>query len=298
MLPKESYLYPSGYEQVANEQQEHYSLDFKVGEKNGWLKQTPSKDGNSTVITLVPNQGVFVPVTGAMFPLKCFAGASAVFAANLIKAHIIETVKLVAKWYFIPFILLLDKQKTLDAFNRISFKSFSPYMLNDNSLTDFSRTLKTFLIQFLTELNFTPESAQMFAVIMANVIDLDNVYRLRLEDTFSETSLEKMQNPRKEFKRLLYIMKDREVRPGIKGKAIHHKFKVFAYLLSTAMLIPKVKRAFLSALKLVDFEKFKLDDIDTYWVCMRNDYKWLGMTDTERKSYAQKKGWTFPTPMV
>ena len=134
MLPKSAYLYPDGYTQVANEQNEHYSLDFKMGEQNGWLKQTPTPDGKETLITLVPNQGVFVPVTGAMFPLKCFSGASAVFAANLIKAHIVETAKLIAKWYLIPFVLMLDKQKTLDAFNRISFKSFSPSYLTESYL--------------------------------------------------------------------------------------------------------------------------------------------------------------------
>jgi hypothetical protein len=298
MLPNESYIYPSGYQQIATEQEEHYSLDMKEGEKRGWIKQTPSEDGKSTVITLVPNFGVFMPVKDAMFPLKCWAEANAVFSANLIKSYIIENVKLLAKWYMIPFLILINKQKVLDAFNRITMKSFSPYLLKDNCLTDFGRTLKQFLIEFLFQMGFTQESGQTFAVIMANLIDLDNAYRLRFEDIMSETSKDKLQNPRKEIKRLLMIMKDREIRPGVKGQAIHHKFKVFAYLLSSAMLIPKVKRAFQSALNIVDLKKFQLDDIDTYWVCYRCDYKWMGLTETERKSYAQAKGWTYPNPMV
>jgi hypothetical protein len=298
MLPRESYLYPTGYTQIATEQDEHYALDMKEGERRGWIKQTPSADGQTTTITLVPNMGVFMPVKDAMFPLKCYAEANAVFSANLIKAYIIENVKLLAKWYMIPFLLLLNKQKALDAFNRIAMKSFSPYLLKDNCLTDFGRTLKQFLIEFLFKLGFTSESTQTFAVIMANLIDLDNAYRLRFEDTLSETTVEKLQNPRKEIRRLLMVMKDREIRPGVKGQGIHNKFKVFAYLLSLAMLIPRVKRAFLSALNILDFKKFQLDDIDTYWLCMRCDYKWMGLTDTERKSYAQSKGWTYPNPMV
>jgi transcription initiation factor IIE alpha subunit len=147
-------------------------------------------------------------------------------------------------------------------------------------------------------MGFTSDSAQTFAVIMANLIDYDNAYRLRFEDTMSETSKEKLQNPRKEIKRLLEIMRSREVRPGDKGRNIHYKFKVFAYLLSSAMLIPKVKRAFLKAVDLIDLKKMGLDDTDTYWVCLRCDYKYMGMTDTERLSYAQSKAWTYPSPMV
>jgi hypothetical protein len=41
MLPKSAYIYPTGYSQIANEQNEHYALDFKVGDEKGWLKQTP-----------------------------------------------------------------------------------------------------------------------------------------------------------------------------------------------------------------------------------------------------------------
>lgn len=297
MLPRTAYLYPTGYEQIASEQNDHYAIDLKEGEKRGWLKQTSSEDGQSTIISLVPNVGVYMPVKDAMFPLKCFASANAVFAANLIKAHLMETVKLLAKWYLFPFLLLLNKQAVLDAFNRISMKSFSPYLLVDNCLTDFSRTLKVFLVHFLDGMGFTADSTHTFAILIANLIDLDNAYRLRFEDTISETSKERLQNPRKEIKRLLQIMKDREIRPGVKGRAIHYKFKVFAYLLSLIMLRPKVKRAFLSALKIIDLEKMSLDTVDVYWTNMRCDYLWRGMTETERQQDSEKRGWTYPRPM-
>lgn len=298
MLKRDYYLYPPGYQQVANEQNEHYVLDFKEGEKQGWLTQTPTEDGKETVITLIANNGLFIPIRGAMFPLKCYAEAGAVFATNQVKAILIETVKLIGKWYMLPFLVFLNKQAVLDAFNRIAMKSLSPYLLVDNCLTDFSKTLKVFLIEFMEGIGFTSDSSQTFAVLMANLMDYDNAYRLRFEDTFSETSKELLQNPRKEFSRLLGVMKAREVRPGSKGKAIHFKFKVFVFLLRFIMLNPKIKKAFIKAINLVDIEKLKLDEIDTYWVCMRNDYLWLGMTDTQRKSYAQSKGWQYPRPVV
>ena len=296
MLPKESYLYPTGYAQVANESNERYSLDIKEGVKQGWIKQEPTPDGQNSMITCIPNNGVFLPITGASFPLKCYADAGAVFAFNLVKAQIIETTKLIAKWYFVPALALVNKQQVLDTFNRIAFKAVSPHLLQDNCLTDFAREVKKALNIFLSELGFTDESVKTCATLISNLFDYDNVYRLRMEDTFSETNVSKLKT-RKEIKRLLLIMKQREVRPGDKGKAIHYKFKVVAWLLSLALLIPKVRRAFNKMLDGIDIRKLQTDEIDLYWMCLRNDYLWLGLTDEERKQFAINKGWKFPQPM-
>lgn len=296
MIPREHYIYPTGYDQVATESNERYSLDIKESVKQGWMKQEPTEDGKNTLITLVPNNGIYLAVTGASFPLKCFPDAGAVFAMNLIKAHIIETLKLVGKWYLVPFLLLVNKQKALYAFNRISLKAISPQLLKDYCLTDFSGEFKKVVKLFLDKLGF--HDTETTATVIANILDYDNVYRLRLEDTFSETNKHKLiSNPRKEIARLTEMIRMREVRPGEKGKAIHHKFKVVTWLFSLVLLIPKFKRAFRDTLKEVDFTKLGYDETDIYWVCMRNDYLWLGMTDEERKDFAESKGWKHPEPM-
>lgn len=297
MLSREAYLYPSGYEQVAAEGTEGYYLDIKESVKRGYMNAKPSEDGQFTTYTLIPNDGVYLSVKEAQFPVKCYPEANAVFACNLVKANLIETIKLVSKWYLVPFLLLINKQKALDAFNRVSLKAISAQLLVDNALTDFSREFKKFLYTFLTTMGFTDQSSQTFATIFVNLVDYDNAYRLRLEDTFSETSKEKLLNPRKEIARLVKIMKSREVRPGGKGDAIHRKFALVGFLLSLALLIPKVRKAWKKAVVETDIEKLKLDDIDTYWVCMRNDYKFMGLTDEERAEYAKNKGWNYPTPM-
>lgn len=298
MIPREHYLYQTGYEQVANESNEKYSIDIKEAIKNGWMKQEPTEDGQGNIVTLNPVNGILIAVRGADFPLKCFPDAGAVFAVNLIKAVIIETIKLCAKWYLLPFLLFINKQKSLDAFNRIAIKAISPQLLKDYCLTDFSKELKKFIFSFLCRIGFTTESSETFVTIIANIMDYDNVYRLRLEDTFSETNKYKLyKNPRKEIARLLRVMKLREVRPGGKGEAIHFKFKSVAWLLSLSLLIPKIKRAFCDSLESIDFSKLQYDEIDMYWTCMRNDYLWLGLTDQERKDFAINKGWKFPEPI-
>jgi len=300
MLDKNAYLYPTGYEQIVSESantNQDYLIDIKRGIKEGYFRSEPTPDGQATSYFLVPQNGVFLPVKNAIYPVKAFPDPNAIFAANLVKAHIIETIKLVSKWYLVPFLLLINKQNALDAFNRIAFKAMSAQLLKDNYLTDFSREFKVFVSSFLKDCGFTKESSDMFALIFIHLIEFDNVYRLRLADTFSETTLEKMSNPRKEIKRLTEIMRNREVRPDGKGEAIHRKFSATSFLIRTALLIPLVKRAYMKALGSIDIENLKLDTIDIYWVCFRNDYKFMGLTDEERQEYALKKGWTYPIPM-
>lgn len=300
MIPKECYLYQTGYDQVANENQSRgidYLIDIKEGVKQGYFLSSPSADGQTTVYTLIPNKGLWLPVVGALFPVKSFPEPSAIFAANLVKSLIIDTIKLTSRWYLAPFLLLVNKQQAVDTFNRISFKALSPQMMTDECLTDFTREFKTFLYTFLKELGFTEESSFKFALIFSHLIEFDNVYRLRLADTFSETSVDKLLRPQKEISRLTEVMRSREVRPGGKGEAIHRKFNRMAFLIRLFLLIPKVKRAYSKALQMVDFTKLQLDQNDIYWLCFRNDYKWMGLTDDERKEYASNRGWTYPEPV-
>jgi hypothetical protein len=211
---------------------------------------------------------------------------------------IIETLKLVGKWYLLPFLLLINKKKALDAFNRVALKAVSPTLLKDECLTNFSRETKRFIEVFVSKLGLT--GGDQLAIIVSNLIDYDNAYRLRLEDVLSETSKYRLlKNPRKEIRRLVGILKEREtLRCEIKNTNIHYKFKVTAWLFSLALLIPKFNRAFKEAIEQSNFENFQYDEIDMYWVSMRTDFLWLGLTNEERLEFANKKGWKFPKPIT
>lgn len=297
-IPRNYYLYPPGVEQIHAEHEGHpkVHIDVKRAVEKGWMAQVPTPDGENTVTIFTPQNGLWLPFEGATFPMKGFPALDAVHACNIVKSLFIEPAKLLSKWYFFPFLLMMNAQNALDGFNRTAMKAFSHHLLVPICRTDFSREIEKFLDIFLQEMGFTEDSAKTFALIFSNMVDYDNVYRLRLEDAFSETSQDELiNNPREVISKLTKMMKSREVRPGGKGDAIHRKFASVATLFSLALLIPKVKRAFKQAISQVDFPNLQLDEIDTYWVLQRNDYRWLGKEEEERLAIMKEKGWTTPT---
>lgn len=290
MIPREHYLFQTGTEQVASEPGEKYELDIKESVRRGMMKQEPTPDGQGSILSLVPNNGIFFMIKGATFPLKCFPEAGVVFAINLIKAQIIEMVKLFSHWYLLPFIVLINKKKALESFNRLAMKSVSPYLLKDYCLTQFSREFKVLVFTFLSKLGFDKVESENFATIIANITDYDNLYRLRIQDALSETSKELLlKQPIREIWRQLKIIKNRE-----NYVTIHYKFKAVAMFLTVALLFPKVRKAYKETINAIDLDKLQYDEVDRYWLCIRNDYKWMGLSNEERMQYAKEKGWKFP----
>lgn len=301
MIPREHYLYQTGYDQVANESDQKYSIDIKEGIKNGWMSQEPTPDGQGSIISLIPKNGIFLAVKGATFPLKCYPDAGVVFAVNLVKAYLMETLKLVGKWYFVPFLLLINRQRALESFVRFGMKAISPHLLKDYCLTDFSREFKKAIKLFLDRIGFesVEEETEGCATILANIMDYDNLYRLRVQDVLSETNKDRLlKRPIREINRLSKIIKQREGKDCAVRVVIHYKFKIFVLALSFALLFPKIRRVFESVIQETDFTKLQYDEIDIYWVCFRNDYLWLGITDEQRKQYAESKGWKYPTAIT
>lgn len=297
MIPREHYIYQSGYDQVANESSDKYAIDIKEAVKNGWMKQEPSSDGQGTILSLIPNNGIFLAVKGASFPLKCYPDAGVVFAVNLVKAYLMETLKLVGKWYLIPFLLLINRQRALESFVRLGMKAISPHLLKDYCLTDFSREFKKCIKLFLDKMGYKgdEDENERLSVILANIMDYDNLYRMRIQDVLSETNRERLlKRPILEINRLSRIMKEREAIDCTTKVIIHYKFKIFILVISLALLFPKVRRALKEVLLTIDFTKLQYDEIDIYWTTIRNDYNWLGMTEKERKAYGLSKGWKYP----
>ncbi len=304
MLDTKCYKYPSGHDQIEWEQSKNtsaqlFEMDFKGGVENGYLTSEPTADGNSTIYTVIPKGGgIFFPVKGAMFPYKCFPTPNGIFACNVVKSMVVDFAKVISKWYLIPFLLLINKQDALNSFNRTAFKVLSPHILKEEYLTSFSKAFKNTISYFLENIGFTKESSDTFAMLLVNTIEYDNAYRLRLEDIMTETKASNWDNPRKEIKRLLGIMKQRETRSYGRGEAVHKKFRMIGYILSTLLLIPKVNKALKKTMQWTSIQELSLDEIDTYWVCIRKDYDFLGMTVEEREQYALDRGWTYPPFVV
>lgn len=285
MIPEEAYRFKRGEEQVMVNAQTR-AVDINQGIKDGYLQVKQDKNGMYAEAKM--NNGIWVPFLGSTFPYKTWPQSEALYAANMIKALLIESLRLF-KWY-IPFV---NKQKALDAFNRIAFNMFSSFMLKDEALTRFSISLKDFLYTFMVEAGFTEESSEQFALIFTHLIEYDNSYRMRLGDIFTETTKEKLKS-RREIIRLLNLARNRETRPGGKGEAVHAKFRLFGFILYFALFLPKVRRAYLKALETLDLKALQFDDNDFFWSAKRSEYLYRGLTQEERLAECKNRGWTNP----
>jgi hypothetical protein len=271
-IPQSCYKYQNAENQISAESSEKYIIE----------KAELNKDN------------IYLYVKDATFPLKGFVKADVLFKANMIKSLFIESIRVVSKWYLLPFILLIDKKQLLFAFNRIGFRMVSDKLLLDKHLTSFSQEFLKIIATFLKEIGFDELNSQRFAEIFTFLIDQDNAYRLRLEDLFSATSKENLiKNPYKEIKRLSRIMVERDTCPPVA-----QKFGNVANLVALSLLIPLYKKAFVKSIEKSDFKKLQLDEIDTYWTSIRGDFYFNNLSLEDRLEYAKIKGWNFPQKMM
>lgn len=280
MLPKECYSSLSVKEQIESEGvNEQYNF-YKIQSKFGILGEVNGKTVWSNQPELV--EGILTYVENAIFPLKGIPpNPEHFFALNIIKAILIESLKIVNPLYF-------RSQQVLDSFNRIGYKVLSPYFLNKDYLNSFDNELYNSIIIFLNLLKFEPASCQKFATIFTHIISNDNAYRLRLKDIIGETSVKALQSPRREIKRLTGIISQRDTKS--QAYKANKVLKLFNWLL----LVPIVKKAFKETLRQIDLKKLKFDEGDRYWAYMRTDYLFEGKSYLDRQLYAQSKNWTYP----
>ena len=140
-----------------------------------------------------------------------------------------------------------------------------------------SQELWGFWETFLTDLGINKDAASYTGKILATLIEYEDIYRLNLEDTFTETSKEQLlANPRKEISRLMRLI-------AIRGNiANSRKFEAFGKLLNLGLLHPKIKRAFKKAMSQSDFKNLQLDEIDWYYCLQRQNYNYFGETNEVR----------------
>jgi len=260
-LPDELYRYRSVNETLYSEAVQHTPV-----EKLTWSK------------------GVFLHLQGAAYPQKNMTGPETMWAINVAKRNFIVGFKLFSRWYMLPSLLLTPKNELMDYYVDTSWKVVSPYMLKYDYLTSISQELEWLVYYFTKSLGIKNDLAEKFGEIFAACIEYDNAYRFRLLDIFSETTKEKLvENPRKEIKRLIKILEERDS-PGVAVK-----FRRVARLLDLLLLFPKIRKSFIISIGEIDIQKMQYDDNDRYWVCLRQDYKFMGKTDEERKEMIKDK---------
>lgn len=242
------------------------------------------------------DNGVHIHVIGAQFPKKGFPTPEAIWAINHVKKTFIESIKILSSIQFVPSLLIfliLPKskfiEKVISSFNRLAYGAISPFILQDHYMTPIARELEQLILNILLELKISPDSAKTFSQIFSHVIEYDSAYRYRLEDLFSETSPELLQNPRKEIKRLAKIAQDREIDGWVKLK-----FASTATILQLMLLSSSLSKSIKKSVYRVSFTNLQYDEADRYWCLMRLDYNFIGMTYEQRMKVIEEKGYKVP----
>jgi hypothetical protein len=231
---------------------------------------------------------------GASFAKKGQCPPEVMFAINQVKRIIVESSKF-------PLLFLHSKQKLLDSFNDISTKIIGNYIhygfidgkRHYDFLTEISQEINEIIYIFMINIGFSVNSARSFSDIISNLVEYDDAYRFRLLDMFSCTYKEEMYfYPRRTIKYIIKKVIQRD-NPGVSIK-----FKRISWLLRIALLIPKINKSFKIAIKDSNFKKLQIDDVDFYWMCMREDYKYKGFTNDQRKEIMKARGWVVPQAKI
>jgi len=239
---------------------------------------------------VVIDKGIFVYLQGVPRPQKGFADPQALWATNMAKRYFIENVKLLVKMPFVAFIpamcvmshkaRLRAIQGILDAYTRIAYGPMEGFIFKSEFLCPLSQELRKFICVLYEEMGLNTEinTGIQFARVVSHMIQYDNAYRYRIQDIFNETSKERLiANPRKELKRLMLLMAQRDT-----NTTVVHKFKSIQWILSVMLFSKTIRNAFLNAIKSIDVSRMGFDEDDTYWVCIRTDYNFFGKSYDER----------------
>lgn len=229
-------------------------------------------------------------IEGADFPRRGMCSPEAMFACNQAKRIFVQSIKIASKWQFTLAILFSrDKLQFIRAYIDVVWKVMSPFIIKYEYLTPVAQEIQDLSYQFVLKLGLDELSAERFSKIFSHLIEYDDAYRFRVEDLFNETRKEFMAgHPILEVDRLILLAQSRD-NPGT-----FSKFEKVGYLLCVALWIPSIRKAFIEIIEDSNFEKLQVDDTEMYWHCMREDYKFGGMSNEDRKAYMKFMGWNIP----
>lgn len=234
--------------------------------------------------------GIYPWFKDCPYPNKGFPFPQAIDAANGAKRFfkvgmdILANKDMVTPW--IGFFLSGKKKRIkiltrlLQGYSNAARMLLSPFLLEESRYSIFCRELRKFTTNFLVGIGMDFRTADDFSEIFCALIEYDNAYRLRAEDILTETSKELMlKNPRKELKRLISILSQREP-DGMAGNA--QKFKKIVDVLSFGLYVPSYRKAFINALQASDFKNFQMDEADHYHTALWEDFNFWGLPIAER----------------
>lgn len=237
-----------------------------------------------------PEGGIYVHYKGVPFPKKGFPFPEAIWQNDIMKRILITFTKSIGtKGMALPIlafailpwrIKIRNIENIIVNLNRTGEWILRSNFLKEERYSNACRELRGIVYIFLRNLGIADKPALDAAKIIASIFEYDDAYRYRLEDIASETTPKMLRKqPVREVRRLLKLFVRREL--------IHQRIRDTASsignLLAIALLHPRIRRAFRTAMDCADFSKLRLDEADKYHVLLRNDYDFTGRSFEERK---------------
>ncbi len=239
-----------------------------------------------TGLTKTQTGGVATIIPGHPFPRKGFVYVGITQPNNKAKRLILNS--------FMPFFAIKKGPKEfLNSYflnlNRLIDSVYRdcdqlPY-LHYEYYSEFGKSLWDFVYLFLRRLGVENEIAFNAGLNFTTTIEYDDAYRTPLVDIMNESLKQNfLQNPRKEILRLVKIFESRVIHwekdnENTMGERMIRMAKIFSLLL----YVPFIKRAFKFAIENINYDYFKLDEWDEYWMLNRSGYNCLGLTFEQRK---------------
>ncbi len=142
-----------------------------------------------------------------------------------------------------------------------------------DNLVPCAEFIKDFLALFFKGIGINPHKSFTFAYI----VHYDSAYRYRLQDLANEANeVNLVYRPIKEVKRLLKLSLERD------NPSVTIKLKKYYRLLPYLLLIPRIRKSFINAVKKVGIEGMRMDEGDKYWTYQRTDYDFGGIKYWDR----------------
>ena len=253
--------YKNSIEQIMSENPEQKYWNATMNKSNGYVEQI---------------------LEGAEYPRKGYCLPDVMFVCNQVKRIFVSAFKLYP-------IFILSNKKLINIFNDICFKLLSPHIVVYNELTPMAQEIRNLIGSFLIKINIDEKDAKIFAELVSTVIDYDEAYRYRIQDLMVETTKnELIKRPIREIRWIVKKVMERDI------PDVALKFKRIGILLTLLLLIPKYRKAFKETIEESYIDKMYPDVADWYWMCQREDYKFGGYTNEERKNIIKVKGWKLP----
>jgi hypothetical protein len=239
-------------------------------------------------------QGIEIWYQNIPFPRKGFPDADIINALNIVKKDTISWLMGFNSKYLIPegMVFALKpwswKLKTVDSFLHGYIRKANYWLdfwyYQPPYYCPFALEIKNVIQFFLWKLGLNKDYSSYTALIFAMFLEHDDRFRLVPQDLISSTSKEALlKNPRKELKRIKKLLIERE--PYV---FTQQRIGSVLDLLSAALLIPQIKKAFKFAIREADFTKLQFDEGDEYWACRWGNYNAMGLNLEQRTERLKK----------